>query len=123
LRIYLHISKKCSNFAAKIESLKIMPKIFEYFGFIFFFYSNEHEPIHVHVTHQGCQSIFELIMQNGELAEIRVREKAGEDPLPSKDQKVAEAFIKKYSKNIIAKWVKFFVMRQAVKSTTIKTKL
>ena len=123
MRIYLHISKKCSNFAAKTESLKIMPKIFEYFGFIFFFYSNEHEPIHVHVTHQGCQSIFELIMQNGELAEIRVREKAGEDPLPTKDQKVAEAFIKKYSKNIIAKWVKFFVMRQAVKSTTIKTKL
>jgi hypothetical protein len=119
----LHISKKSSNFAAKTESLKIMPKIFEYFGFIFFFYSNEHEPIHVHVTHQGCQSIFELIMQNGELAEIRVREKAGEDPLPSKDQKIAEAFIKKYSKNIIAKWVKFFVMRQAVKSTTIKTKL
>ena len=26
-----------------------MPKIFEYFGFIFLFYSNEHEPIHVHV--------------------------------------------------------------------------
>ncbi len=27
-----------------------MPKIFEYFGFVFFFYSNEHEPIHVHVS-------------------------------------------------------------------------
>ena len=27
----------------------IMPKIFEYFGFIFYFFSNEHEPIHVHV--------------------------------------------------------------------------
>ena len=25
-----------------------MPKIFEYFGFIFYFFSNEHEPIHVH---------------------------------------------------------------------------
>ncbi|MDE6341047.1 MAG: DUF4160 domain-containing protein, partial [Muribaculaceae bacterium] len=25
-----------------------MPKIFEYFGLIFYFYSNEHEPIHVH---------------------------------------------------------------------------
>lgn len=24
-----------------------MPKIFEYFGFIFYFFSNEHEPIHV----------------------------------------------------------------------------
>ena len=28
-----------------------MPKIFEYFGFIFYFYSNEHEPIHVHVKY------------------------------------------------------------------------
>ncbi len=28
-----------------------MPKIFEYFGFIFYFFSNEHEPIHVHVLH------------------------------------------------------------------------
>ena len=100
-----------------------MPKIFEYFGVVFFFYSNEHEPIHVHVSHKGCQSIFELIMMDGELVEIRVREKAGEEPLSSKDQKTAEAFIQKYSKNIIAKWVKFFVLRQAVKSTTIKTKL
>jgi Domain of unknown function (DUF4160) len=27
-----------------------MPKIFEYLGIILFFYSNEHEPIHVHAT-------------------------------------------------------------------------
>ncbi len=25
-----------------------MPKIFEYLGILIFFYSNEHEPIHVH---------------------------------------------------------------------------
>ena len=91
--------------------------------FVFFFYSNEHEPIHVHVTHNGCQSIFELIIMNGKLAEIRVRDKAGEDPLSGKDRKTAEAFIWKYSKNIIAKWVKFFVMKQVVKSTTIKNKI
>lgn len=100
-----------------------MPKIFEYFGFIFFFYSNEHEPIHVHVTHGGCQSIFELIMQNGELVEIRVRGKDGEEPLSGKDKKTAEAFIKKYQKNIIAKWVRFFVMRQTVRSTNIRKRL
>ena len=28
-----------------------MPKIYEYFGFTFYFYSNEHEPIHVHLIH------------------------------------------------------------------------
>ena len=26
-----------------------MPEIFRFFGFSFFFYSREHEPIHVHV--------------------------------------------------------------------------
>ena len=98
-----------------------MPKIFEYFGFSFFFYSNE--PIHVHVTHGGCQSIFELIMHDGELVEIRVREKDGEEPLSGKDKKTAEAFIRKYQKNIISKWVRFFVMRQAVRSTNIRKRL
>jgi hypothetical protein len=52
-----------------------MPKIFEYFGFIFYFYSNEHEPIHVHVIHGGRESIFDLIMMDGMLANISVREK------------------------------------------------
>jgi hypothetical protein len=54
-----------------------MPKIFEYFGFIFYFYSNEHEPIHVHVMHGARESIFDLIMMDGELAELHVREKGG----------------------------------------------
>ena len=100
-----------------------MPKIFEYFGFIFYFYSNEHEPIHVHVTHSQNESIFELIIMEGELIEIRVRRKKGLTPLSKKDKHIAEAFIRKYYKNIIAKWVKFFVMKQTVKSTNIKTKL
>ncbi|MBQ8221156.1 MAG: DUF4160 domain-containing protein [Bacteroidaceae bacterium] len=100
-----------------------MPKIFEYFGFIFYFYSNEHEPIHVHVQHGGKESIFDLIMMNGELLEVRVREKKSAEPLPEKDKRIAEEFIRKYHKNIIDKWVKFFIMKQAVRSTNIKKKI
>ena len=100
-----------------------MPKIFEYFGLIFYFYSNEHEPIHVHVKHGDQESIFELILMNGELERIDVREKAGMEPLSGKDQRIVEEFIRKYNKNIIQKWVKFFVMKQTVKSTNITTKL
>ncbi|MCR4828465.1 MAG: DUF4160 domain-containing protein [Bacteroidales bacterium] len=100
-----------------------MPKIFEYFGFIFYFYSNEHEPIHVHVKHGEQESIFELIMMNGKLDRINIRDRQGTTPLSSKDKRVAEAFIRKYSKNIIEKWVRFFVMKQQVRSTNIKTKL
>ena len=100
-----------------------MPKIFEYFGFVFFFYSNEPEPIHVHVLHGESESIFELMMMNGELDEIRIREKKGAEPLSDKDKRTAEAFIRKYNKNIIEKWVKFFVLKQAVRNTIIHKKI
>ena len=100
-----------------------MPKIFEYFGFIFYFYSNEHDPIHVHVLHGGKESIFDLIMMNGALVEISVREKKGAEPLPEKDKHIAEDFIRKYHKNIIEKWVKFFVLKQVVRCTNIRKKL
>ena len=38
---------------------------------------NEHEPIHVHVMHGARESIFDLIMMDGELAELHVRENGG----------------------------------------------
>lgn len=103
--------------------LFIMPKIFEYFGFIFYFYSNEHEPIHVHVQHGSQESIFELIMMDGKLIEIRVREKQGKLPLSGKEKRTAMEFIEKYHKNIIEKWVKFFVMKKAIRSTNITKKI
>ena len=100
-----------------------MPKIFEYFGLIFYFYSNKHEPIHVHVTLGECETIFELIIVNGELEKIRRRGKKGVDLLSEKDAKIAEAFIYKYEKNIIEKWINFFVLRKQIRSTIIKKKI
>ena len=100
-----------------------MPKIFEYFGFVFYFYSNEHEPIHVHVIHNQQETIFELIIENGVLVQIRQRSRTGYPMLSSKDTKTAELFIRKYAKNIIEKWVKFFVYKQQIRSTNIKNKL
>ncbi len=38
-----------------------MPKLYEYFGLIILFYSNEHEPIHVHCKYQGKESKAEII--------------------------------------------------------------
>lgn len=100
-----------------------MPKIFEYFGFIFYFYSNEHEPIHVHVMHSETESIFELIMMDGQLERLNVRNKKGVIPLSNKDMRTAEDFIRKYYQNIIDKWVKFFVLKRSIRSTVIKKKL
>ncbi len=38
-----------------------MPELFRYAGFIFFFYSREHEPIHIHVEGNGGKVIFDII--------------------------------------------------------------
>ena len=37
-----------------------MPTVFEKNGYKFFFYSNEHLPIHVHVRRGGGEAIFDL---------------------------------------------------------------
>ncbi len=100
-----------------------MPKIFEYFGLIFYFFSNEHTPIHVHVTKGNCETIFELIIQEGILIDVRKRYKNNKEPLPPNEEKTAILFINKYANNIIDKWIKFFVLNKQVRSTSIKKKL
>ncbi|MDI6782288.1 MAG: DUF4160 domain-containing protein [bacterium] len=37
-----------------------MPTIFEKDGYKFFFYSNEHLPIHVHIRHGGGEAVFDV---------------------------------------------------------------
>ena len=37
-----------------------MPKVFEKNGYKFFFYSNDHRPIHVHVRHGDGEAVFEV---------------------------------------------------------------
>ena len=83
-----------------------MPKIFEYFGFIFLFYSNEHEPIHVHVMKDGHEAIFEIILENGELVEIHRRTSNKIPPLSEKDAATAEAFVNLKSATIIQYTIK-----------------
>ncbi|MCL2435769.1 MAG: DUF4160 domain-containing protein [Lentimicrobiaceae bacterium] len=99
-----------------------MPKIYEYFGFIFFFYSDEHEPVHVHVRKSGCESIFEIIMEDGKLKTIRCRKKRMNE-LSDKDKTIAEDFIRKYIDNIINKWVNFFVLKKRIRNSKITKKI
>ena len=100
-----------------------MPKIYEYLGFIFFFFSNEHEPIHVHVMKSGYQTVFELILMDGDLKEIRTRPEAGYPLLNEKDKATAEEFIRAYYKNIVEKWMNFFVLKKKVRCTQITKKI
>lgn len=48
-----------------------MPTIFEQEGYRFFFYSNDHEPIHVHVRRGGGEAVSAID------EEVALRESAG----------------------------------------------
>lgn len=72
-----------------------MPKIFEKDGYKFFFYSNEHRPIHVHVRYGGGEAVF-VVEKKVELREsqgLKVRELAK-----------AEKLAIEWQQSIIRKW-------------------
>jgi hypothetical protein len=62
-----------------------MPKIFEKDGYTFFFYSNEHRPIHVHVRRGGGEAVFNV----DESVELRESQNMKVSEL-SKAQRLAE---------------------------------
>ncbi len=100
-----------------------MPKIFEYFGFVFFFYSNEHEPIHVHVIHGDRQLIYEITLENGEFKSLCRRNAKGYLPLSQRDVKITDEFIKVYALDIVQKWIDYFIMKKSVQCTRINTRI
>jgi len=98
-----------------------MPQIFRYLKFIFSFLSNEHLPPHVHVSDENDnQSIFDLIITDGILVDIKVRQKAGYIPLNEKSQGIVKAFIYVYYAQIITKWFEYFVLHKSIKPETVK---
>ena len=72
-----------------------MPRIFEKDGFLFFIYSNEHEPIHVHVKYGGGEAIFNI----GD--KIELRESMG---MKVKELSKAEELAKSQKTLILEKW-------------------
>ena len=60
-----------------------MPKIYEYLGIVLYFYSNEHEPIHVHAEYAEFESKAEFYIINGKIAEIKIKNIKNRDPLKS----------------------------------------
>jgi hypothetical protein len=88
-----------------------MPQIYNYLGLVFYFYSNEHNPIHVHVEKGDCETIYELLVYNSVLTEIKRRKRRGKEFLSAADDKKAVDFINEKYNEIIDKWADFFIRK------------
>ena len=72
-----------------------MPTIFEKNGYKFFFYSNEHLPIHVHVRHGDGEAVFVV----NEVVELRESQN-----MKVKELRKAQELARKNQELIVVKW-------------------
>lgn len=77
-----------------------MPEIFRFYGFSFFFYSKEHDPLHVHVEGHGGEAKYNLV--NGEF----VLDYAYN--IKRNDLKRIQSVIDAHKDIIIKKWEHYF---------------
>ncbi len=75
-----------------------MPTIFIFFGFRFMFYSNDHEPIHIHVVKGSISAKFKLFP-------VELVENNG---LKSSELKLVESVIEENQEIIAEHWNEFF---------------
>jgi len=95
----------------------------KYFGLVVLFYSNEHEPIHVHGKYQGTENKAEIIIDNGEIVEIRYSLVRGRRPLIPMQMRRFEAVVEHYAEDIVQKWIDYFVLHKPVSPEKITWKI
>ena len=100
-----------------------MPKLFEYFGLIVLFYSNEHDPIHVHGLYSGRETRAELIVRDGKVIGIHYSAVAGRRPLGTRQRRDFSRIVERYKDDIVLRWVEFFVLHKRIEPRVISRRL
>jgi hypothetical protein len=101
-----------------------MPKLYEYFGLIILFYSNEHEPIHVHGKYQGAECKAEIILdKKRKIVKIKYSSVSGKRLLNNTKIKHFKKIVENYKEEIIQKWIDYFVFHKPIKIKKISQKI
>lgn len=100
-----------------------MPKIYIYCGIVIIFYSNEHEPVHVHGKYQGKESKAELIIKDGKVESIIIKSVKGRAPLPANILRDFKKFVNVYAEKIVQKWIDYFVLHKQISCEIIERKV
>ena len=100
-----------------------MPRIYEYLGILIFFYSNEHEPIHVHGQYNKMESKAEFYIENGKIEEIIIKNVKNKKPLTGAKLKDFKIFLEKYADKIVEKWIDYFIYHKDLEAERITVRL
>jgi hypothetical protein len=100
-----------------------MPKLYEYLGIIIFFYSNEHEPIHVHGRYGDAESKIEIVIKNGVVQGLKLQRVPGKKPLATAQAKDFKKLATVLADEIVQSWVNYFVYHKKIIAKKIAGKL
>ena len=100
-----------------------MPKIYEYFGLVIFFWSNEHELIHVHIEYGDYMAVAEFVIKNGKVESYRFIQRKNVPMLPASQLKKAKELIEAKKDDILKKWIDYFILKKNVKPIKITKRL
>jgi len=100
-----------------------LPKLYEYLGIVIFFYSNEHEPIHVHGRFGEFESKIEIVLLNGQVKSILLQKVSGKKPLPATQAKHFKNLVTLLADEITQSWINYFVYHKKIVTKKIAGKL
>lgn len=100
-----------------------MPKLYEYLGIVVFFYSNEHEPVHVHGRYGEFESKLEISLKNGLISKVKLVSVPGKLPLPPSKAKEFKKLGDKLADDIVQAWINYFVYHKKIVTKKIAGKL
>ncbi len=100
-----------------------MPKLYEYFGITVMFYSNEHEPVHVHGKFQGRESRAEIILVGGVVTDINYTNVIGRASLDTNELRFFQELVSAKANEIVSKWIDYFVLHKSISSERITKRL
>ena len=100
-----------------------MLKLYEYFGIVVLFYSNEHVPVHVPGKYQGKETRAEFIIQNGRVVDIVYRAVRGRSPLDAPQLQDFKILAEHFADDIVRKWIDYFVLHRPVQPERIDRRI
>ena len=91
-----------------------MPKLYEYLGLVIFFYSNEHEPIHVHARHGETEGKIEIFVEKGIVTNINYKRVSGKKFLSHKNRKEFIKLVSILADEIVQSWINYFILHKKI---------
>jgi hypothetical protein len=100
-----------------------MPTLYKYLGITVYFWSKEHEPIHVHGEYEHCEYRAEIYVEDDVITSILFKAIPGKKPLPPTQLKDFKTLVTLLANDIKGKWNEYFKHQKHIKPIIITRRL